>query len=306
MRSNLIKITLIALVAAFSSNATEIFVADIIKNKTSLTNVKNITNREGYDNQPYFSIKRSGLYYTAMLKKGETTQSDTMFYDFKSKKTHNVTNTENVSEYSPTEIEGKNALSMIIVEPDGTQRLWSTELTNNNTLSKQTLINEKIKPVGYHAWGKKDDLILFVLGEPMTLQYVTSPNQPKADVIAKGIGRSLRYNAGKDLFTFTVGTTDNQQILRQFDANQTHKMLAVKSLTQLPKDSEYYTWLNAETLLSATGTEIQQWQYSSHITGKKNKRSWALFADVSDYCNTKATRLAVNDQGSKIAFVCDE
>jgi len=204
--------SILALTLSFTASATDIFVADIViskiaPNQNKLHNIKNITNRQGYDNQPMFSQKLNGLYYTAMFNNGtkeNTTQADIMFYDFDRNKQHNVTKTQDVSEYSPTEVNKQNALSMIIVEPDGTQRLWATHLSKENQSKKQTLINQSIKPVGYHSWGKQQDLILFVLGEPMTLQYVSNPEQSPAKLIASNVGRSLHYNAPKDLFFFSI------------------------------------------------------------------------------------------------------
>ena len=308
MQSRLLLLSFLTLLGSFNALGTEIFVADISKTRSgiTLTQMKNITNRVGYDNQPFFSNKHNGLYYTAMFENEKTTQTDTLFYDFTSGKTHNVTNTKNISEYSPTEMISGNSLSMIIVEPDGTQRLWATQLDNQNQLKKQSLINESIKPVGYHVWGKSNDLALFVLGEPMMLQYIKNPNQSEGEIIAGDIGRSLRYNQQKDFFTFSMTNKDKHQVLHQFDANKVDRIKAVKSLVQLPKDSEYYTWLNSNEILSASAQQIYFWRYTADVEQNKNNNNWKLFADVSEFCTTKVTRLAVNEQESKIAFVCDE
>ena len=293
----------LALLLAFQAQSTEIYISDISNNGNmlSLHNVKNVTKRAGYDNQPSFSRDNQGVYFTAMFTDKQTgvQQADIMFYDSKLGTSINVTKTPKISEYSPTNIKNIRALSMIIVEPDGTQRLWKTELNANNHKVEQTLINQNIKPVGYHAWGKNNDLLLFVLGdtdanEPMTLQYISSPNQTKGKLIDEDIGRSLHFNQTLELFSYSKQKGE-QQILHSFDP----KTSETKSLTPLPNNNQDYTWLNDQTVISASGSVIYQWRYDQSQT-------WQVFADLTKQCSTQISRLAVNYDQTKLAFVCDE
>jgi len=281
---------------AFSTIAnTDVYIADIKMNngKYKLEQVKNITARSGYDNQPNFAPDNSGLYYTAMYQiTDKKFQTDTMFYRFADEETRNVSQTWDTSEYSPTPFNQGKSLSFIKVETDGTQRLWS--MTVND--AQQRILNEDIKPVGYHAWGENDELALFVLGEPMTLQYIKKPSQKAGETVAGNIGRSIRYNASHQKFSYSFG--DKQQTLATFDP----KSGKTTSLLTLPKDAEYYTWLDDQRVLSAEGNKIMVWNYQS---GNPTAH-WRLFADVSQHCETKVSRLAVNNTATKIAFVCDE
>lgn len=288
--------TALALASFFTASSianTDVIIADIkLKNgHLTLANAVNISAREGYDNQPNFAPDNSGVYYTAMFAvDAQTAQTDTLFYRFKDQQTVNITKTKDESEYSPTPFNGGSQLSFIKVEKGGEQRLWSLTLKD----SAQQLLNQPIKPVGYHAWGKGQDLALFVLGEPMTLQYVTTPNQNKGKIIAGDIGRSIRYNEKRDLFTFSQGIT--QQQLSSFDP----KTGKAQNHLPLPTGSEYYTWLDADHLLSASGSDIYVWRF-----GDKDKQ-WQKWVGASDICPTQITRLNVNHNQSKIAFVCDE
>ncbi|NVK24010.1 MAG: hypothetical protein HWE10_03700 [Gammaproteobacteria bacterium] len=285
---------------AMQLSATEIFIADVKfgKNQYFLSNVHNITKRQGYDNQPHFSKHNKGLFYTAMLGKSPTTQqTDIMYYDFATKRTHNVTNTKNVSEYSPTEIENDSALSMIIVEPDGNQRLWKTLLNEQLQNKGQSLINKTIQPVGYHSWDSNQGLLLFVLGEPMTLQYIKSPTKVYGQLVDDEIGRSLHFNSHINLFTYSKSLQGKQQ-LKTFNA----KTGQLKELTFLPDTSQDYTWLDDSTIISAAGSVVYKWHYTESSSDNK----WSVFADLTNYCSTNITRMAVNPSKTNLAFVCDE
>ena len=63
------------------------------------------------------------------------------------------------SEYSATPMPGRNAVSVIRVERDSTQRLWSVPLDG----SPGAVVLERIKPVRYHTWVNDKLLALFVL-----------------------------------------------------------------------------------------------------------------------------------------------
>jgi len=289
----------LTLLTPFITQASDIFVTDLTvsKDKISLGKVKNITHRQGYDNQPMFSEDNDGLFYTAMFEQGDKQQTDTMYYSFNSGDTKNITNTPHYSEYSPTPIDNGKALSMIFVDETGSQKLWQTDVNSG----KQTPINLSIEPVGYHAWGKDNDLLLFVLGEEMMLQYAKDAKQPKAKIITKNIGRSLRYNPTRDIFTFSKSSspTDSKQVLHQFDAGSNK----IKSLIPLPENSQYYTWLNANIVISAKGNQLMAWHYDSSKAYQKD--DWQLLADLSSSCKTLISRLAVAKDQSKLAFVCE-
>ena len=76
---------------------------------------------------------------------------------------------------------------MIRVEPDKTQRLWRVDRSGKSP----AVILPEIKPVGYHTWVDADQLVLFVLGPPATLQ-LARVSTGKADIVARDIRRSLQ------------------------------------------------------------------------------------------------------------------
>src|SRR6266550_6831098 len=103
----------------------------------------NVTNRPGYDNQPSFTPDGRAFLFTSIHDGG---QSDIYRYDLASKQITRVTTTPE-SEYSATVMPGGERFSVVRVETDSTQRLWSFALNG----SDPKVVLEALKPVGYSA-----------------------------------------------------------------------------------------------------------------------------------------------------------
>src|SRR5437870_6844623 len=144
--------------------STEIFVAELHKRdgRLSVGQPVNITNREGYDNQPMFMPDGESVLYTSIR---EGTLPDIYRYVFRDKSTVQMTKTPE-GEYSATPMPGGKFFSVIRVEADQTQRLWKFPFAGG----APSLVLADIKPAGYHAWIDENTLALFVLGRPATLQ----------------------------------------------------------------------------------------------------------------------------------------
>src|SRR5262249_9562032 len=95
--------------------------------QVSLGPLRNITQRAGYDNQPFFTRDSKGILYTARI---DDKQTDIFRYDLQSQRTERVTNTPE-GEYSATPLPG-GGFSVIRVEPDSAQRLWRFDDAGSN------------------------------------------------------------------------------------------------------------------------------------------------------------------------------
>ena len=173
-----------------------------------------LTNRDGYDNQPAFSADGSKLFYTAMQTDAEGQQQSDIWQielggDSMASTPKPFRQTPE-SEYSPTPIPGDDALSVIRVEADGRQRLWRLPL---DTSQPASVILPDVEPVGYHAWSADArELVLFVLDEPHRLVRVSfddAGNPGEARTVSADIGRSLHRIPGRDAFSFIDKSTKN-------------------------------------------------------------------------------------------------
>ena len=179
---------------------TDVYVAKIgvDEGESQLIDLRNATDRDGYDNQPSFSADGGTIFYTSIRQDPEGTgQADIYAIDLASGETHQVVDTPE-SEYSPTQIPGEDAISVVRVEADGTtQRLWRFPLAEDKA-GEPSLILERIQPVGYHAWfdageaGKEHkELVLFVLDEPHRLVRTPAKLDAEGRTVASDIGRAL-------------------------------------------------------------------------------------------------------------------
>ncbi|NMR27881.1 hypothetical protein HH219_20480 [Pseudoalteromonas sp. NEC-BIFX-2020_015] len=259
----------------------EILLADV--NTEYGLQVSRITDGDVYNNQPL--LTKSGIYFTKEVQNNEQSQTELVFYNFADQQTTNLTNTA-VSEYSPTLTPDGSALSAIVVEANGKQKLWQYPFDKNVAPRR---IFEWVEPVGYHAWGINNDVVMFILGKPHTLQY-THVAAAKPEVVASDIGRTLTFNKQLGAYTFNY-TKQQQQWLASFDAKQNQ----VTDLFRLPKSVQDYTFKGADTVIYAVDNRVYQRNLSE-------PEIVSLWLDLTPYCETKITRMSyLNNQ---LAFVC--
>jgi hypothetical protein len=267
--------------------ANDIFLVEMASAKGQLKvgEPRRITTWEGYNNQPMFLKDARSLLYTSIRA---DRQADIYRYDLRDGQTVRVTETTKTSEYSPTPAPDGKSFSVIRVEEDGTQRLWMFPLAGG---AEPTLILEKIKPVGYHVWIDGQTLMLFILGEPVTLQLVDRKTQ-QAEIIATNIGRSLHRIPRQRKVSFVRKLSEQQWMIQAFDT-ETH---AISSLIKTLPGSEDYSWTPQGALLMASGSKLFKWNPSKDA-------GWQEVADFAGAGLKTITRLAVSPKGDRLALV---
>lgn len=269
--------------------ATEVYVA-VIEPSTDgnvrLGTPENISRNPGYDNQPYFVAGGDRLLFTSMR---DGRQTDIYAYAIGSRALKQLTWTP-TSEYSPTPAPG-GRVSVIRVEADGTQRLWAFPADGG----EPSLVLQAVKPVGYHAWADEKTLVLFVLGEPPTLQ-VADATTGHSEIVGQRPGRCLARTPGGKVSFVQKGPGKEPWQIVELDA-ATRRTTPV---TDTLEGREDYAWLPDGRLLMASGSTIFLW-------GKDNRvKVWQEIADLSSAGIGNITRLAVSPDGKRLAFVADE
>ena len=252
---------------------------------------QNLTDRDGYDNQPAF-LDNNTLLYTSI--RGD--QADIYRLRLKRKAGRALTLTSDTSEYSPTPMADGKSFSVVRVEPDGKQRLWSFPLSGQG---EPTLLLPNVEPVGYHAWSGGDELVLFVLGEPPTLQRVQVGGE--AQVMAHNIGRALHLiPEEKAAFSFVdKGTGEGEGEegtwwLRRLDVASGEITPLIQTLPgreDLAWDPEGRAWM-------ADGTQLYRW---CPVCGAE----WKPVADLAAHGLGEITRLAISPDGKSLALVAE-
>jgi len=275
--------------AASAPPNSDIFIARILHagDSISLGAAQNVTRRPGYDNQPAFLTDATGILYTAIDSSG---QADVWRYDIRSRRRVRLTSTPE-SEYSPTMMPGSTRFSVIRVERDSTQRLWSFRLDGTDP----QLVLESLAPVGYHAWLDQFRLAVYVLGTPNTL-HVLRRDGSEDDVRASRIGRTIQRVPAQGWYSFVqLDSTRTPWIVAQpFEGG------AVSRLVRLPEGNEFYTWSPDGTLLSSTGDHLVRW---NGMSGEGS--AWLPVVSAAPFPVKDISRLAVSPDGGWLAFVAE-
>jgi hypothetical protein len=278
---------LVSVINSFAQQppGTEIFVFDITTKKSCvvLANPQNITNRPGYDNQPFFHPDKTLIYYTSADTSGRT---DLVEYDFKLKTSRNFTKTPE-REYSPTVTPDKKFISCIIQRDNGAQDLGKYPIDGGEPT---VLINTLT--VGYHAWITQQSLLLFVLGDTFTIrQYDLSSS--KDVIVAKNIGRSLHKIPKSEAMSFVHKISDKEWIIKKINPNR-----SIESIVATLPGREDLTWTPDGKIIMSDGKKLFYYQ-----PGKTTE--WRQIEMPLQPAGV-ITRLAVNKTGTKLTMVISE
>ncbi|HEX6557923.1 MAG TPA: hypothetical protein VF021_00630 [Longimicrobiales bacterium] len=271
---------------AHAQSGSELFLVPIRERAGTVVvsdSITRITNRIGYDNQPAFVPGTPFIYYTVI---DSTSHADIWRYDRDARRTAPVTRTLPESEYSATPLPTRAGFSVVRVEADSTQRLWSF----NPDGSDARLVLANVKPVGYHAWLDENHVVVFVLGNPATLQLV-DVRIGAAQTLASDIGRALQRVPDRNAFSFVQHNADSTSSIVLYDVATGTKRSLLPTLPQ----NEYHVWLKDGTLISANGSVLYQW--------RPGDRGWTYLADLGSKGLNDISRLAVSPDERVLAVV---
>ena len=245
-----------------------------------------LTNRPEYDNQPSF-INDSELIFSAADEKGN---HDLILYSFRTKKFTNLTKTPDRSEYSPSLTECGSYFSAIVVEPEGTQRLWLYPVTGE----APELLYEDILPVGYYDWYEAK-AAMFVLGEPISLVYARGKGT--IDTLDTTIGRTVKKRPGTAEITYI----DRKNSIKSPEGDQfaitsyNLKTGARKTYGFTLPGAQDFIWLDKSQIGMAKGNEV--YVKSSH------KSDWQSIGKIESTTHQGISRMAYSAESNKLVLV---
>lgn len=266
---------------------TEVYMFDLSfkDGKAAISSPKNISNNDGYDNQPAFHPNGSYLYYSS--ERGG--QTEIMAYSTMTGSRSALTESKG-SEYSPIVTPNAEYLSTIILKPSGEQLLWKYSLETGG--KAQLVIPDLV--VGYHCWYDDKTVFSFVLGTPSTLQR-SDLKKKKNEILAYNIGRSLHKVPGEKLISYIQKDSLKDWTINTYNP----KSKETKTLISTLDGSEDYAW-------TTDGKIIMGQQSSLFIFDPEKDEDWVKFADLTDFDLQGITRLAVSTFGRNIAVVVEE
>ena len=247
---------------------------------------KPLTNRVEYDNQPSF-INDAELVFSAADDKGN---HDIILYSFRTGNFTNFSKTADRSEYSPALTDCKQYISAIVVEPDGTQRLWLYPITGDPA----KLLYDDIAPVGYYDW-YDNKAAMFVLGEPNRLIY--AHGKGNLEEICSWVGRSIKARPKSAEISYLdlndqKSARDKKEIsISSYDI----KRKKYKDYGYSLAGSQDFIWVDKNHLLMASGNEL--------FIRKATELEWKSLGKIPSSTHQNITRMAYSPDLNKLVFV---
>ncbi|TXD84816.1 steroid delta-isomerase [Subsaximicrobium wynnwilliamsii] len=284
--------TLVFTILGFVSQAqpdTDVYLFDMSFEKDSLmlSNLKNISDQSGYDNQPSF-LDDSHVLFTA-TRNGQT---DICSYNLDDATKIWLTNTES-SEYSPLKIPFQNAISAVRLEKDGTQYLVRYPISKDEPPT--VLIDDIV--IGYHLWLNRHILISSIIKDENLSLTVSDFRFTKHKDLIDNVGRSLsKIPSEKDEnnFSFIDKNTKSWQVM-SFDLEK----LKAKVLFEMLPEVEDLVWLNEDLVLAGKGATL-------YLHNLRKRSDWQPVASLEHLGLSNITRLAISPNGKKLAIVAEK
>ena len=280
----LIILSILPLIVLAQPN-TEVVLFDLnAKNGTyELSNFKNISNNEGYDNQPSFLDDRYVLF--ASTRNGQTDiVKYHMDYDSKS-----WVNFSQGGEYSPLKIPNKNEVSAVRLDTDGKQRLYTYSLSNGESIE---LIADLV--VAYYTWYDEQTIVSAIIeGDGLNL-FVTNLNDGISKKYATNVGRSFHKIPNTNLVSFISKEDENNWQIKSINP----KTGVIKVIANTMQGVEDICWVGINTILSGKENVLYK------LTLQKDN-NWREVANLKSNGINKITRLATNPESNKLLIAGD-
>ena len=251
----------------------------------------NVTNHQGYDNQPYFLPSGDAILYTS---EGADYRMDAWKLDLTTGERTQLTNTPNNSEYSPKLMPDGSGISVIFEQENRGGQQVRRYLTGETEASD---LMTDVSPVGYHAWGQGTRyLALFALGDPSTLRLVDR-EAGTVEIKHENIGRALYALPDGSGYTFTERLADDRFQVLHLDIESG----TVSLLFELPGANEHYALMaNPDAPMGVSFVSAND---SKLYFRNSAADEWHEVADFAEQGINTITRLAVSPKLNRIAFV---
>jgi dipeptidyl aminopeptidase/acylaminoacyl peptidase len=260
------------------------------RGKIGFDHIKNVTHKNGYENQPSFSADGKTIYFTSQ---GDTLAgSDIYTYEVENGQTKQVTFSA-TSEYSPMITPAGDAISVVIVEGDKAQRIWQYPFSGD----KPTRIFQR-DSVGYYAWINEHSVLAFILsdGKTMAERLAVISNNGTEKKLADSIGRGIKVFGSSALFVKKI-QLENYLYLTDYSG--------IQPLIKTPGKSQDFAVYKKYVLMAEGGL-----LYAAKMHLKNHEivglDPFVPVMDLAPYGMKKISRIAVSPNGKTMAVVTED
>lgn len=269
----------------FSQANTEVFLFDLDANasKIEVKNGKNISNNEGYDNQPSFYNERYILFASTRGNQTDIAKFDTR-YGSKS-----WLNSTEGGEYTPLKNPNANEITAVRLDPDGKQRLYSYNGSNGES---KELIADLV--VAYYTWFDEHTIVSAVIEENNLNLFVSNLQDGTNRKYVTNVGRSFHRIPNSNLVSFISKENETQWQIKSLNPLTGDTKVIANTLEGV----EDICWLDSKTILSGK-------EHTLFKLRLQRDNNWKQIADLSANGITKISRLAVNAESNKLLIAGD-
>lgn len=250
---------------------------------------ENITDRPGYDNQPWFTPSSKSILYSA---NGAPDRTDIYEYFIESQQTKQVTDTP-TQEYSPQISPDNQTLSFVTDGETANQSIWFTQRESDK--EEWLLGNQgEREPVGYYSWNHKTGYILFWSRYGFSLRLVHRTKKLSHYVTGDATPTTPYIIPGTNKFSFMHRQGNSEVWIKELDP----ETKAIRPITRIVgNNNNNYGWTPGGRILMIDGAKL-------HAFSPKNAdKGWTPVADLSELGIESATRVAVSPNGKHLAIV---
>ncbi len=271
----------------FGQTNSNIYVFDIAPayEGLELLNVRNISNNEGYNNQPSFTSNE-----TIVFAANNNGQTDISEYNLTSKSKKWINHKTDGGEYSPQRFPTNEDFAAVRLDNDGLQRLY--RYSANTGIS--TEIIEDLQ-VAYFAFYNNQKILATVLnGEKLDLTLIDLQTKT-ADTLFRNAGRGIQKVPKTNTMSYSLVNEEGNLDLYLLDMDSFENYF----VTQLPIGIQDYVWLNDTQILIGSGNKL----YMYDTLGDSE---WTRVASLEEFGLKNITRMAISPNGKLLAVVAED
>ena len=281
---------LIAALVLVASNLTaqDIYLFDLARQTDgyALTNGKNLTDREGYDNQPFFTRDSKSILF-ASQRDGD---NDIYEYVIETEEIRQLTDTPDIPEYSPMPNAENTHFTVVRENTVPDQTVWRVQ---RDTGTSEWALQSR-EPVGYYMFNQRGEALLWI--RYAYVVQLVRPGESKSVFISGHAAPSTpKLVPDTNTFSFVHRQVNGENWVKSLDPTT----LSVTPVAPLVGAQIYYGWTMEGTLLTARGQTLLHW-----VPGSSTE--WREIIDLAPFGLRNVTRLMVSPDGTKIAIVADD
>lgn len=271
---------------SFAQENTEVFVFDIAPayGGLELLNARNISNNEGYDNQPSF-ISNETLVFAG----NNDGQTDISAYNLTSNLQKWINSKTEGGEFSPQKFPSNNDVAAIRLDTDGLQRLYRY----NAQTGKSKEVIEDLQVAYFAFYNDKKMLAAVLNANKLDLVMIDLPSK-SVDTLFYNAGRTLQRIPKTSTMSYSLVNEAGNLDLYLLDMNSYESFF----VSELPIGIQDYVWFNDTQILVGSGSRL-------YMFDTLGGTEWNRVASIEEYGIKNISRMAISPDGKKIAIVAE-